>query len=141
MVGGRKPDHEGLYEEVVTRAAALPNLRYLGHVPFADIDAYFRSAALLVCTSQVEGMPNVFLQAWSQGIPVVTTYDPDGLVARNGLGLCAADAEGLVEAIGGLMADPARRVEMGARGREYLAAVHSPGVVVPLLERVLLDRR
>ncbi len=141
MIGGCKPEFEALYRDVEARAAALPNVSFLGHVPFDQIDQYFRGAALLVCTSQVEGMPNVFLQAWSHGAPVVTTYDPDGLVERHGLGLCAGDTVALADAIGQLMDDPALRAEMGERGRSYLLSHHSPAVVVPLLEHVLLGER
>ena len=48
-----------------------------------------RSRAV-VLTSRHEGMPNVFLEAWARGVPVLSLhFDPDGKIAKEGLGLCA----------------------------------------------------
>jgi glycosyltransferase involved in cell wall biosynthesis len=44
----------------------------------------------------LEGFPTTFLEAWSCGLPVVTTFDPDGIVARQGLGRVVTTVDELV---------------------------------------------
>jgi glycosyltransferase involved in cell wall biosynthesis len=113
-----------VYERALAAAAASPNLEVHGFVEHDRLREVFLDASLVVHTSPAEGFPNVFLEAWSHGIPTVTTVDPDGVIARHGLGAVAADPESLREAVRSLMADPERRREMGQRAREYVAREH-----------------
>ena len=57
---------------------------------------FLRKAALFVHTSAAEGFPMTLLEAWSQGIPTVTTLDPGGTIARHGLGEVTPEIDGLV---------------------------------------------
>jgi glycosyltransferase involved in cell wall biosynthesis len=122
-----------------TRAAAqdLPNLEVLGHVKRADLGAFFARGALLVHTSDSEGFPNTLLEAWAHGLPSVSIYDPDGVVARERLGEVVSDADAMAEAVDRWMADPAGRRETGARARAHVEAWHSPAIVVDRLVEVL----
>jgi hypothetical protein len=41
----------------------------------------------IVGTGEYEGMPNVFLEGWSRGVPALAfQHDPDGIVERHRLG-------------------------------------------------------
>ena len=71
---------------MMDRAAALPNVKLVGHVPKSNVIDYYNQAKFLILTSPIEGFPNVFLEAWQLGIPVITTFDPDGVVETNRLG-------------------------------------------------------
>ena len=55
-------------------------------------ELYDRAVAV-VSTSEFEGMPNTLLEGWARGVPaLVLSHDPDGLIARHGLGWCAGDS-------------------------------------------------
>jgi glycosyltransferase involved in cell wall biosynthesis len=72
----------------------------------------------------LEGFPTTFLEAWSCGMPVVTTFDPDGIVQRNGLGRVAATLE---EVVAHLKSLPSSRdySAMSTAVKKYYADNHS----------------
>jgi len=134
------PVYDDAYSRaVVKRAATLPNVRLLGTVPREEIPGLYRSASLLCCTSDYEGFPNTFLEAWSHGLPVVSTVDPDGLIASRLLGRVGRNAPALTAGIGELLADPACFAATSARAREYYLQHHSMEVVMPRFERMFVD--
>lgn len=78
LVGGPTDDDMAMrnrYAKLNILAAGVPNLELTGFVPFAEVEAHFDQASVLVSTSSNEGFPNTFLQAWARGIPVVSTFD------------------------------------------------------------------
>ena len=46
-------------------------MTFHGAVPYRDAGALYSRARVLVNTSDVEGFPNTYLQAWASGTPVV----------------------------------------------------------------------
>jgi glycosyltransferase involved in cell wall biosynthesis len=82
----------------------------------------FSRAKLFLNTSQIEGFPNTFLQAWVRGVPVVTFFDPDSLVKQRQLGRTASDFEDMVNAIESLLSDAEERRRAGERARTYAIA-------------------
>lgn len=120
-----------------SRLRELPNLEVRGFADPAGVSELLRGAALFVHTSPAEGFPNTLLEAWAHGVPGVSCVDPDGVVAREGLGEQVADREGLVRAVGTWMADPARRRAAGERARAYAARAHSPAATIEALARIL----
>jgi glycosyltransferase involved in cell wall biosynthesis len=124
---------------IVQRARALPNVRVHGRASDAQIRELLARALCLVSTSDFEGFPNTFLEAWSAGVPVVSTIDPDGVIDRARLGGTAADVAGLSAHIGQLAASPERCAEIGGRARRYFVEHHSIDHVLPEFERVFLD--
>lgn len=66
------------------------NLHHVGLLSAEDLRAALAGAHALIMTAREEGMSNVMIQAWAMGTPVVSlSYDPDGLIARHGLGVVA----------------------------------------------------
>jgi glycosyltransferase involved in cell wall biosynthesis len=123
------PDDPRFPEFAAIRAAAptVPNLELLDPVPRERLLGLIARAAAVVNTSSYEGMPNAFLEAWAHGVPVLTLqFDPDAVVARNGLGISAGGSwERFVEGARRLWEGRGRREELAGRVRTYVATVHS----------------
>jgi glycosyltransferase involved in cell wall biosynthesis len=124
---------------VVKRASVLRNVLMHGAVPRADIPELYRGASLLCCTSDYEGFPNTFLEAWSHGLPIVSTVDPDGLIAECKLGRVGLNRASLISGIRDLLANPACFAETSARTRQYYLLHHSMETVMPRFERMFVD--
>jgi glycosyltransferase involved in cell wall biosynthesis len=133
VAGGPVRGRMAYYEQVKAKLSALPNVRWLGFVPYIQVGELFAQASVLLHTSyqSFEGFPNVFLQAWAMGVPCVTMgVDPDGLISRRGLGFCG-EPEQAAAALRRLQAEPDLLRAMGDRARAYVAEVHEPDVVMP----------
>jgi glycosyltransferase involved in cell wall biosynthesis len=116
---------------LAAEAADAPNLEIHSQLPRpATLELIERSIAV-VGTSLHEGMPNVFLEAWARGVPVLSLhFDPDGRIAREEMGICSDGSwDRFVEAARRLRDDPALREELGSNGRRYVIRVHSPAAV------------
>lgn len=119
IAGGPSPDSPALFEEVKREAQALPNVRFLGQVPFHDVSSLFERARLLVGTSEIEGVPNTYLQAWAHGAPVVAYLDPEHLIAQNGLGRVVRSQAEMAEAVAQLLRDRESWSKMSTHCREF----------------------
>jgi glycosyltransferase involved in cell wall biosynthesis len=125
MVGGSLPGEQALFEETRRSAAANPNITFHGRLPYWDANAVYDRARLLVNTSDVEGFPNSYLQAWVRGVPVVTFLDPDGVIRRNGLGVAVDCALRMRHAIRQFLDEPAALAAASRRCREFMAREYS----------------
>lgn len=122
LAGGSLPGAEDYYRTIRDAARSIPNLTCPGAVPYAEVGTLFSRAKLFLNTSQIEGFPNTFLQAWVRGVPVVAFFDPDALIRQRQLGHTATDLEDMVAAIRRLLDDDAERVRIGERARAYAVA-------------------
>ncbi len=121
MVGGSLPGEEALFASVTQAAAAHPNVRFHGRLSYQDANALYDRAKVLVNTSEVEGFPNAYLQAWIRGVPVVTLIDPDAVIEREGLGVAAKSPARIAEAVGHLLGDAAAWRLASDRCRAFMA--------------------
>jgi glycosyltransferase involved in cell wall biosynthesis len=135
MVGGPFVREHELFAAVRAEALTRPNVVFHGFVPYHDVSGLFERARVLVNTSEIEGFPNTYLQAWTHGAPVVTFIDPDAIISRNGLGRVAASDEemsALVETLGG---DSDEWNRASGRCRRYADARFSETrILAPYLE-------
>jgi glycosyltransferase involved in cell wall biosynthesis len=133
------PGDGGAYSaEVLARAATLPNVTVHGAVAREKVYEFYRQAACLCSTSLFEGFPNTFLEAWGQGLPVVSTFDPDGLIETRGLGRFVKDVPGLARALTGLLEDPERWMEASRAARRYYVENHTVEAAMPRFEAAFL---
>ena len=77
---------------IIERIELSRNVEYLGELEIEEVNAQLEAAHLLVATSEFEGLPNTFIQAWMREVPTVTLdIDPDGVISRHNLGFKAEE--------------------------------------------------
>ena len=99
-----------------------------------DMAAALAQANLVCLPSHHEGLPKVLIEAAATGRAIVATDIPGcRQIVKNGVnGLLTpvGDPGTLADAIRSLLDEPARRAEMGKRGRELAASEFAEGLVV-----------
>jgi|GEM_PF-196849 len=124
MIGGHSGNQE-FYGRIKAKSKRIPNLDFVGVIPFNEINEYFSRASILVNTSMFEGFPHAFIQAWMHYVPVVSlNADPDELLCEKGLGFRSKTFDQLIEDVKTLLKDEALREEMGVNGRKYVEREH-----------------
>jgi glycosyltransferase involved in cell wall biosynthesis len=126
-------------QDMFRRAQQIPNLKVHGKVPRDRVHECYRQAACLCCTSEFEGFPNTFLEAWSHGLPIVSTFDPDNLIATRGLGHVASDVSGLATGLRRLLNSPAEWQAASIRARQYYSENHPVESVLPRFEQLFRE--
>lgn len=99
QVVGSDNENSEYSKKLLGKAEELSNVHLLGRISHGEMGSYYNAADLLVCTSAWEGFPNVFLEAWSTGLPIVTSFDPDGVVKTHRLGSTVSHIEDFPDAI------------------------------------------
>lgn len=121
---------------LMKRSVEIPNVRMHGRVPHSRMGEYYRHGTVLCCTSAYEGFPNTFLEAWSCGIPVVSTFDPDDVIQKNRLGFAVQDTEGMVRRLREISQSRETWLNASKAAREYFLANHASEVCLPKFERL-----
>ena len=124
-----------LHRDLQRRAAALglsARLEWRGAQPQDQVIAAYREADLFVLASKIDGdgdrdgLPNVLMEAQSQGLACIatTTGAIAELVEPGGTGILVppADPGALAQAIMELARDPARRARLAEAGARRVAA-------------------
>lgn len=120
MIGGPQKGSHDLFDVIVQGAAHIPNLTFHGQIPYHDVGDFYDRSRLFVNTSDVEGFPNSYLQSWRRGVPVVAFFDPDGLIAREGLGFVVASVEEMSKVINRILMDEKEWNLISDRCRRYM---------------------
>lgn len=124
MVGGGSANKQ-FYNKIKEEAEKIPNLEFVGFVPYHEVNKYFNNASIFVNTSTVEGFSNTFLQAWVAYTPVVSlNVDPDEIICRYKLGIHSCTFEQMVRDVKTLLKDEKLREKIGMNGRIYVEREH-----------------
>jgi glycosyltransferase involved in cell wall biosynthesis len=133
-----------LGREVERAARELPNLELLPSCPRSELVRLMESAVAVVNTADYEGMPNVFLEGWSLGVPALAlSHDPGGVIEREGLGgFARGSAEQFLTLALELWETRGQQDHIAERCRAYVRREHSPEAIASEWEAVLrLDPR
>lgn len=140
MIGPPDNNDPDYYDEIEADATTIPNIEFLGFVDPDEIHEQYRSAIALVNTSDYEGFPNVFLEAWRFATPVVSLHHTlDGVLVDDPVGVHAGSMDDLATAVERLATDESLRERLGRGGREYVADHYSFDRLLDRYERVFED--
>jgi len=116
---------------------------WLGPQPQDVVLSQYRAADLFVLASRVQpdgdrdGLPNVLLEAQSQGVPCVATrvsaipeLIEDG---KTGVLVAEGDVAALADSIGRLIADPGERARLGEAGQRHVRGCFSQVAAIETL--------
>ncbi|WP_299659968.1 glycosyltransferase family 4 protein [uncultured Psychromonas sp.] len=134
VVGGSSAIEDEYFQMLFNKMSQLKNVSYLGMVAREEMPALYRASSLFCCTSEYEGYPNTFLEAWSHSLPIVSTFDPDNLIKNKNLGISAHSKSELIDAIKVFHDDPELWKEHSFNARDYYVNNHTVDEVMKRFE-------
>jgi glycosyltransferase involved in cell wall biosynthesis len=146
MVGGPGVDRgaQAYFDGIARQAHGLSNLTMTGHVPFRDVGAAFDGASVCLNTSDYEGLPNTFMQAWLRGIPTLSFVRPESAPGISGT-LACDDLDHMALRLDRLTRDRAAWTAASQACRRHFDDHHTIDVAVQryleVFDRVLQGRR
>jgi glycosyltransferase involved in cell wall biosynthesis len=85
---GAPRDRTGYY--YFEKLKSFPNVKLYGKLSHKETLNHIANSKALISTSPMEGFPNVFIEAWVYGIPVLSLYfDPGDIIKNERLGTIA----------------------------------------------------
>ncbi|MGH2647466.1 MAG: glycosyltransferase family 4 protein, partial [Ginsengibacter sp.] len=84
IVGQPRDKTAHLYYE---KLKTFHNVILLGRLSHAETMCQIANSKAVISTSPMEGFPNIFIEAWACGLPVLSLYcDPGGIIEKEKLG-------------------------------------------------------
>ena len=137
-IAGEGPERAALVA-LAAREGVAARVHFLGWRD--DPGALLRAADLFVCSSRIEPLGNMVIEAWSAGCPLVAlaAAGPGELIRPGVDGLITPleDPAALAASIGSLLGDPERARAQAAAGRARFAAEFAAAPVVAAWQRTL----
>lgn len=117
---GQPRDKKGyLYFE---KLKSFNNVKLLGRLSHSETMFHIAKSKALISTSPMEGFPNVFIEAWACGIPVLSLYfDPGGILTKEKLGFIS---HGDLEKLSNALESELNTIEFAERSKTYVDANH-----------------
>ncbi|KAB1196261.1 MULTISPECIES: glycosyltransferase family 4 protein [Haloferax] len=142
LIGPPDDDDPEYAKEIEKMAQQVENLDFEGFVKPGEIDQYFKRAKALVNTSDFEGLPNTFLEAWRFGTPVISLkYAFDGRIEEHNLGRHSGSMKRLKEDVKEIAGDVDTREKMCRDTRRYIQQNHTLESVVDAYEKAFTGDR
>ena len=113
-------------DQVLSRAAKMQNVQYLGQLDIDQVNLHLANSQVLINTSEYEGLPNTFLQAWMRGVPTLTlNVDPDGVIEQMDLGLVNSDLSKLAAELRSYASSPEKLHRLGSNAIKFSEKTYS----------------
>jgi len=129
-------DKSDYINEILPRLTKANNINYKGKISRLDMPDIYQNATILCCTSIYEGFPNTYLEAWSYGVPVITTIDPDNIIKDKQLGFHVTEKDNFPEHIKKIMQDKEKWQLASFNSQKYYLENHDQEHVMKKFENV-----
>lgn len=87
IIAGEPKDRES--RKIYKQLNQIENVILKGAVSHNETIRLIGNARAVINTSNFEGFPNIFLEAWATGVPVISLkVNPGGVINKHGLGIC-----------------------------------------------------
>jgi glycosyltransferase involved in cell wall biosynthesis len=104
------------------RLKSFQNVSLLGELKHSETLYHIGNSKALISTSPMEGFPNIFIEAWAYGVPVLSLYvDPGDVIKREGLG---DFAEGKINKLLDSLKEVRNSAEFSAKVKNYVERTH-----------------
>lgn len=140
MIGA--PDPKVSWQQnLENRIKETPNLSYLGKLSQNDVNKYLADAHVLVNTSEFEGLPNTFIQAWMRKLVVLSQFvNPGNYLDDSSLGGCAEGNLDILESrLRAYLEQPEKLQADGEYCRQFACKTFSEANLDRLIEEILLS--
>ena len=108
-----------------------------GPVSYHEVNNYFLESKIFLNTSDSEGFPNSFLQAWARSVPVVSFFDPDNIIRDREIGRSPKDLNAMKSDVEALLSDDLGRTTIGDDARKFVVDNYYSDAVVQTYEAFL----
>lgn len=106
--------------QIKQSTTTLKNVVFHGELDVSDVNTLMADAFIFVNTSDFEGFPNTFIQAWLNETPVVSlNVNPDDLISKHNLGYFCRTQASLLSTIKRCADDSQRIAEAGSKCRTF----------------------
>jgi glycosyltransferase involved in cell wall biosynthesis len=117
---GPPRDKAGYY--YYNKLKSFNNVSLMGELSHSDTLEQIANAKALISTSRMEGFPNIFVEAWAFGVPVLSLYvDPGSVITKEKLG---EFAYGNLDRLINATADIKCTDEFSKRAKDYVEKTH-----------------
>jgi len=135
---GQKSCSDDDYHAFIDEVASIENIEYIPYVRYPLVHSYFKDASLIVHTACKEGFPNVFVQAWMHGKPVIALgVNPDDIIEKYHLGFAAQSIDDCVKHITNLYANAPLYQTMSHNAYVYAQVNHNIKTIVNQLTNII----
>ncbi|WP_394740069.1 glycosyltransferase [Natronococcus roseus] len=129
------------HKKIKKQAEYIENLKFIDFVDPDEIHEYYNRSYALINTSDYEGFPNTFLEAWRYETPIVSLYfDLDGVLSSRSVGFLADSMSNLAKYTSELASNETKRRYMGKKGREFMETNYSLNSIGHMYEEVITSR-